>query len=454
MKSAPTRVSLLLLCVVFLLCLYRAATQSFTIDESFTFLHYVDTDWRTVFGDFSANNHVLFSLVSRVFRYKFGRSEIILRVPTLLGCIAYLLASFRICRVAFGDRWMQTLALALLTLNPLVLDFLVAARGYGMGLALFWWSLYLVWRGRFLSAGLLAGLSIATNLIYLVPLAALGAAALIVYARQRRHWELIYSYGVPAVVIPFMILVIPLSKSAGQFYYGVPALTATVESLVSESAPYAPAYVAAVIVPGVFLGAMAVGAWLLSRTVASPETTLLAIVLGSMGVSVVTWIAMHQLLHFVYPLNRTALYMLPLAGLALALGAANAPWRLLAVPLTLLALFVTAGYIKSVRIGYFNEWRSEAAMNKLARRLGSEAAPLGKTREVTVGGTWLLEYTARYYGKRYRLPWLKVLNPAEREKIRPDYYFLTSEEAAKIDELHLQVVEKDAFSGTVLARSL
>src|SRR5919107_1209548 len=102
MKSAPRRVSVALLCAAFALCLYRAATQSFTIDEAFTFLRYVDTPWRDVFGDFSANNHVLFSLISRVFRYKFGRSEIVLRIPTLIGCILYELASFRICRDAIG----------------------------------------------------------------------------------------------------------------------------------------------------------------------------------------------------------------------------------------------------------------------------------------------------------------------------------------------------------------
>jgi hypothetical protein len=106
-----------------------------------------------------------------------------------------------------------------------------------------------------------------------------------------------------------------------------------------------------------------------------------------------------------------------------------------------------------IRTGYFNEWRDEAGMNRLMRRLGTDAAELAKTREVTAGGTWTLEYSMRYYGKRYRFPWLKVLTPPERESIRPDYYLLTPDEAGKVADLHLKVIEKDALSGTLLARS-
>ena len=224
MKSAPTRVSIVLLCGVFALCLYRAATQAFTIDESFTFLHYIDTPWRDVFGDFSSNNHVLFSLFSRIFRYRFGRSEIVLRIPALIGCVLFELASFRICRRAIGDRWLLPLALAVLTLNPLVLDFMVAARGYGLGLGLFWWALDLLSSDKSWGAGVAAGLSIATNMIFLVPLAALGAVAIPIYARKDRFWDLVQSYALPAIVISFVILVIPISKSAGQFYYGATTL--------------------------------------------------------------------------------------------------------------------------------------------------------------------------------------------------------------------------------------
>jgi hypothetical protein len=274
-----------------------------------------------------------------------------------------------------------------------------------------------------------------------------------VYARQRRALDVVYSYGVPAVLIAFMVLVIPVSTGAGQFYYGVATLPETVASLVSESAEHAPSIVASAILPVAFLIAMCVGVWLLVRG-GSPEVELLAMVLGSMGMCVVIWVGMHRGLNFVYPLNRTAIYMLPLFGLALALGSALAPWRSLAWPLAAVTGVVVLVYASQLRTTYFREWRDEAAIHRLVRRLGMDAAATGRTRDVTAGGSWILEYSTRYYGKRYRLPWLKVLDRSEREKIRPDYYLLTREDAGKVDELRLQVVEKDAFSGTVLARGM
>ncbi len=55
---------------------YRAATQSFTIDESFTFLHYVNVSFSQAIAEYSANNHILQSLLMRVFRrFSGGRNS-------------------------------------------------------------------------------------------------------------------------------------------------------------------------------------------------------------------------------------------------------------------------------------------------------------------------------------------------------------------------------------------
>jgi hypothetical protein len=58
----------------------------------------------------------------------------------------------------------------------------------------------------------------------------------------------------------------------------------------------------------------------------------------------------------------------------------------------------------------------------------------------------------RYYGLRYRMPWLRVLNRTERDSTAPDYYLLTTEDQKLVDELHLKVIGKDDVSGTILAR--
>jgi 4-amino-4-deoxy-L-arabinose transferase-like glycosyltransferase len=248
MRLAAKQLSIFLLCAVFLLCLYRAATQSFTIDESFTFLHYVNVSFSQAMSEYSANNHVLQSLLMRVFRRLLGRSELVMRLPTLIGCVLYLTAVYGITVASIRNGWLRLLALAVMTLNPLVLDLLVAARGYALSLGLSWWALYLAWSDllepkprRLWLAGVCAGLAVTANLIFVIPLAALGLMLMPLYARRGRFWHLIDSYAGPAVIICFVFLFIPLLKSAGQFYFGVATLRDTFGSLFGESLRQPPA---------------------------------------------------------------------------------------------------------------------------------------------------------------------------------------------------------------------
>ena len=46
------------------LCVYRAATQSFTVDESTTFLEYVRGPWERIYQNYDPNNHVLYSILA------------------------------------------------------------------------------------------------------------------------------------------------------------------------------------------------------------------------------------------------------------------------------------------------------------------------------------------------------------------------------------------------------
>lgn len=478
MRVAPKQLSISLLCAVFVLCLYRAATQSFTIDESFTFLHYVNVSFSEAIAEYSANNHVLQTLLMRVFRRLLGRSELVMRIPTLLGCVLYLTAAYRITAESIRNGWLRLLALAVMTLNPLVLDLLVAARGYGLALGLSWWALYLAWsdlvspkRSRLWLAGVCAGLAVAANLVFVIPLAALGLMLIVLYGRKGRFWELIDSYAGPAIIICFVLLLIPLLKSAGQFYFGVATLRDTFGSLLGESLRQPPVgplvfdtldrmipdfsgHLAAIVAPAVTacMGAAAVWLLVLSLRGASADIVLLALVLGAIASSVGCWIVLNRILSVVYPMTRTALYLLPLLGFALVLSASVLPSRVVSGSLASVAAILAIIYVGEIRTGYFSEWKHEAGMKRLIRQLANDAKELHKIRPVTAGGSWDLEYSIRYYGIRYRLGWLNVLNSEERKSIQPDYYVLGPADTKLVDELHLTVIAKDELSGTVLAR--
>lgn len=466
MDLTQRRFSAALLAGVFVLCVYRAATQSFTIDESFTFLHYVDVPLDKAFAEYSANNHILHTLLMRFFRWALGKSEIVLRIPALFGTLLFLTASYRITDLVVKGRWWPPIALSLIVLNPLVLDLLVAARGYSLALGLSWWSMVLVCQdlharqsSRLWLAGVTAGLAIASNLIFLIPLAALGLLLLPLYARERRIWDLIDEYAGPSVVIAFLFAIIPLSKGAGQFYFGVSTLRESAATLLGESVgivtnrlPALEAFLLDHLIPLLFAVFALALPWLLARAWRRrrPETTVLALATGVTVLSVGCWVLMQRLLGTPLPMTRTAIYILPLIGLTLALAAALAT-RYVSAALRVSAVLVALLYAAGLRTTYFNEWKSESAMNRLVRRLAQDAGPR-PSGAVTAGGSWELEYSTRYYRARYQLHWLNVLSAAEAKSTVPDYYLLTRDDHKLVDQLHLRVIEKDDASGTLLAR--
>jgi len=138
-----------LLAALFAVCVYRAFTQSLVYDEALTYELYIAGPFANLFHYFDPNHHFLNTLLMRLSAAFFGDSEWALRLPALSGAALYFTAVYRIAVAAFGEGLQLLLAVGLLSLNPLVLDFMVAARGYGMALALLMFaiSLALIWQG-------------------------------------------------------------------------------------------------------------------------------------------------------------------------------------------------------------------------------------------------------------------------------------------------------------------
>src|SRR5262245_37355021 len=108
------------------LIVVRAARQEITVDEAYTFLNFVDL-WRP-----DSNNHVLNSLLMRTSVGAFGVSELTLRLPSVTAGIVYTAVSISLATMLLGRRLASLMLAAALILSPLVFDFLVAARCYGL----------------------------------------------------------------------------------------------------------------------------------------------------------------------------------------------------------------------------------------------------------------------------------------------------------------------------------
>jgi hypothetical protein len=117
----------------FLYEIFRAVRVGFTEDEASTLLLYLAHDVSAVFNFSAANNHLLNSLLAKIFLVGGGSAELVLRLPNLFGYLFYLLFSFLIVN-KFKNRWMAVGGFLLLNINVYVLDFFSLCRGYGLSL--------------------------------------------------------------------------------------------------------------------------------------------------------------------------------------------------------------------------------------------------------------------------------------------------------------------------------
>ncbi len=448
--------ALALIVFLFATNLYRAATQSITSDEAHMFQLYVDPPLESMFRGYDAANHVLYTLLARWSVRWFGLSELTLRLPSLLGGLIYLAGVFQASRYAFGRGWLFLLSTALLSLNPFVLDYLSAARGYGLALALFVWGFYLLL--RYLNedydrpvwllpwAGLLFGLSVAANLVFLFPVLACGAVVTVAAGRGAldRFWG-------PGIVPAFVLLVLPLTNAQrGSFYYGATSLVAWSESLAAASlfhatdpaAPPTPAehgwrmLVATKLVPLLLAAIFAAAVWAAVKR----RHCVLVLAAGGLAGSLAMAVAARFVAGVPYPLGRTGIYLAFLFPLAcVALLPPLARFRPAQVALAALLVAALWRFAAGYTVRYYSEWRYDSATKRIAAAL----APRGPRR---VAASPMVAVSIRYYVRAWRLRW-QVVDPAQPA----DAYILLERDRELIPRRGLRPLLQDPVANVALA---
>ena len=116
----------------------RAAVLSITHDEALTYLFHVRAPWTEVLAHTAplpSNNHLLNTVAVKALLAVLPPTELVLRLPALLGLALFLWAAARlVSRFATGAR--APVGFLLLAGNPFVLDLLVLSRGYALALGL------------------------------------------------------------------------------------------------------------------------------------------------------------------------------------------------------------------------------------------------------------------------------------------------------------------------------
>lgn len=375
----------------------RASVQSITMDEADTYLSFVGRPAPFHWWPFP-NNHILNSALMRMFTLIFGVSHLTLRLPALIGAAIYIGVCRYLCMLLSARFSLRFPLFLCLVYNPFVFDFLVAARGYSWAMALLLCVVAVPAAGLPRNASTakmcaacsaLAALSFTSNFSFAFADFAVLLMALLWIGRERGFsLRLLAAAIVPgALVIVMVPLPILLRFPREQLYAGAMSLRQTFSSFIHWSLYELNPEVASplmlevmrrlekLLFPalGLVVG-LRLALLLLNREKQTGKETkwlksLLAVLAGAAAIATVLhWVAFHAF-GLLPPLDRTALFYVPLCTLAFGV--------MVAIPiesrmgqascyacLTVLALFALH-FMYSMRLTYFAEWRYDADLKKV-----------------------------------------------------------------------------------------
>jgi len=234
-----------LLALAFSMSIYRAKTQTIAHDEALEYEWFLSGGVYQVL-QYNPANHILFTLLAKPIVWTLGVSEFKVRAASLLGAALYLLVTYFLCKKLFGEGILLFFSVGLLCLNPQILDFMAAARGYILGLGALMTTMYAmavvlergefnpddrVWRWGCTVASVAVAMSVAATPTNVVPAACLvltfswavlGRFRTLFQFRTRKAVDFGRYFLGPGAVVGFAILwpyVIQMRPS--QFYAGL-----------------------------------------------------------------------------------------------------------------------------------------------------------------------------------------------------------------------------------------
>jgi hypothetical protein len=446
------RAAVALLAVLWCCTVYRAATQSISIDEAYTYDRYVSKHFADMMtADYDANNHVLYTILAHYAVRWFGVSELSMRIPALLGGLVFFSALFLLTRLLFPVAWIRLLVLCLVSLNPFVLDFLCVGRGYGLANGLFLLALYATLRRWPMPVGgVLLGLAVAANLTFIFPGIALIAVQSLLLLRetgwkQVGRWALLFV--LPATAVAALFVAVPLSYGdPSSFYFGADKPAAALKSFLEMSLyrDHSPLRdfgrsFSSVMTPVIVVLVVVLMRWAFSNLVCGIFlTSLFGIFLA------------HSLFGVLYPYRRTGLYLVILfvlsCGVALqALDGARLRWfargfaMIIAVPVMVL-------FLAQINMRMYGEWTFDQNFVELVDHLVADHKTAVPKAKVTVGLNPLYVFQLGFYRASRGLGWIETFDLRGPER-KYDYYFLRPEDRHLIQERNLRLIytEPDSY---------
>lgn len=452
---------------------YRAANIAFTYDECWSFNAFARADWTSTFWNLDpvANNHILHSLLMKISWILFGASEYSLRLPVLISHFFFLIISYKIVR-SFFPKYGLWVFFAL-NLQPYLLDYYVAARGYGLAITFMFYSIYYLlryWdfqdRKYLLGLGFFASLSIWANFTFLLvftSLLAIGFGTIIYKGKwELKHWVSILLF--PTIMISMLYKPLQRLIEKGELFYGgidgfysdtVLSLSKRILYDLSDN-PILLSIFPTIILASCLLSIKVIFQhWKNNSTDRIHKLSLFSLIfLGPILGSIL----LHYILGKPYLIERTALFILPLAILQLfaTIESFEGNSRTKGLKMTLVwslsALFF-ANFIQSINFTYIVDFKEHADTRKALLNL-RKIRSVDQQDYFTLGKSKYMNATINYYRFKEQLKFIPGADLKFCNENGPyPYYYLFEEDVECVSGLNLELIEFFPISKTYLFRN-
>ena len=326
----------------------------------------------------SSNVHILNSLSRKFFIEAFSDTPFWRRAGSLVAQLCYLPFCYLLCRRLFKNGAWQVCVFLLLNLHPFLFEFWGLSRGYGMAIAATLISVYsflryhdgdkIRWLGLSLGTAILAVYANFTLLDYYMGLVAVIVLRECLYPRRQLLLKKALSIILASAVLSLLVArpILQLIRTHELYYGGANNfIKDTVVSLIKENfaipGPSDTPLLCTIATIGVVVSAIA-GIWWIVRYV--KEKTDPAVLTGLLlwlllAVPVFATIAQHLLLGTLYPIDRTALFLIPLFILSLTFWLGHMSRRAALLRSLLLYLFtlaVTVNFLQHITLSVTRVW--------------------------------------------------------------------------------------------------
>ena len=472
---------------------FRAGLLSLTHDEALTYFLYVRSSLKDIFsysGEITSNNHLLNTLLMKLFVGFFGNFEFVLRIPALIGHLLYLVGTFQILRL-FLNRKKLGLGFGLMVTNPFLIDFFSCARGYSLALGFMALGLYYLFkrlessdsgfhtRDDILSVTMLT-MSILSNLSFIYVFIPVISILILLeikdtlaafhgsqkaFARQisrRIIVPLLFSavclsviYN-PVTFVKIRNYVINYGSTEG-FWAGT--ITSLLQSVFYEKAYGTPQAILLVKILIVIIIGISV---IISLSLFSRKNHSVKIYKYLWAaVAILFFVAISMYIQFtifegLYPIDRTAIYFIPL-------------FLILFLILWECSNHLGNNYVKTITSGLFYVvtiamllhnllcfnithyycWKYDAYTKEAMKKI-YDLTSSTTNRKYRMGINWVFEPSTNYYILKNQMFWMEWTHREGPDDIY-DYYYLRDEDKRVKTKYHLRRIESFPLSETYLA---